>query len=85
MHIILALVSFIPAILGFITIGSAESAIHEILSVLLFLIGAILFSSACIVEAVRGARREGEKCNAKLDKMIKKISSASICPRDTNT
>ena len=57
MRIVLFLLSLIVGFFGVILLVSAKTSIHEIQSFILFLIAAVLFSGAGIVDAITALRK----------------------------
>ena len=51
MRVLLFLLSIVAGVFGFILLAAAKSAIHEIQAFMLFLIAAVTFSGAGIIDA----------------------------------
>ena len=60
MHIILFVLAILAFLAGLTFFASAQSAIHEIESFILFLISAVFLSSVGIIESVARLRKEME-------------------------
>jgi hypothetical protein len=58
MRILLFLLSLFAFIVGLVILHIAKSAIHEIEAFSLCLIAAVLFTGACVVDAIHSARNE---------------------------
>ena len=53
MHLLLIISGLLADAVGALILSNAQSAIHEIEAFLLFLIGAVLFGTGCIVDAIK--------------------------------
>ncbi len=58
MRILLFVFEILAFVAGLVVLASAKSAIHEIESFILFLIGAVFLSGAGVVEAVNSLRND---------------------------
>lgn len=59
--LILRILGFIAIIAGLVIFAGAKSAVHEIEGLLLFLIAAVLISSAFIIVAIDKAKEDKEQ------------------------
>lgn len=58
MRVVLSLFGLAAIIGGILILGGAESAVHEIESLILFLIATVFITGACIVESVQNLEKQ---------------------------